>query len=68
MNTAGHDDGCRGCRTERELRAIGGAQVRDYIAYCDRCGRSIQGDYEHRIERKTYCRHCGVKVSAHQEE
>ena len=53
-----HDKDCSGCATEREMKRSGGALVRDYLAWCDGCGKPIQGDTEHKIDNRLYCEHC----------
>jgi late competence protein required for DNA uptake (superfamily II DNA/RNA helicase) len=59
MNDKKHDNDCPGCATDRAAKANkGGVFVHDYLAHCEKCGGNIQGDTEHKVNGKTYCRSC----------
>lgn len=56
-----HDPNCVGCETSREAQESGGVFVRDYLAHCDDCGASIQGDTQHYIGGRELCRSCAFR-------
>lgn len=59
----GHDAGCGGCYTARDIRENGGCVVFSDAALCKRCGPTYNSSsYLHSVDGKRYCGLCADAV------
>lgn len=63
MRKIKHDEKCPGCATKRQFREGKAAAVDDYLRHCERCGKSINGGYEHCVQGKNYHAKCANTLS-----
>lgn len=65
----GHDSDCGGCFTAKRFEAARGRPipVTAALGHCDKCGRSMNSVYVHKVQGKRLCSDCAeIEVRTNQ--